>query len=91
MEDQRWQGRLLWTGREDYLLSEHSSFAWLSEGAVTPTHTIARVMELYEQLLSTQVYTAFKTGILQTKLAPCVECAVRYQKALLTFWRDVHR
>ena len=29
--------------------------------------------------------------VLQTKLTPCAECVVRCEKALLTFWRDVHR
>lgn len=53
VEDQRWQGRLLWTRREDDKLSEHGCFAWLSEWACAPTHTIARVMKLYEQLLPT--------------------------------------
>ena len=28
---------------------------------------------------------------LQTKLTPPAECAVTYQKTLLTFWRDVYR
>ena len=29
--------------------------------------------------------------VLQTKLTPCAECVVRCEKALLTFWRDVHK
>ena len=28
--------------------------------------------------------------VLQTKLTPCTECVVRYQKALIMFWRTVH-
>ena len=30
VEDQRWQGRLLWTRWEDDQLSEHGCFAWFS-------------------------------------------------------------
>ena len=66
---------------EDDPLSEHGCFAWLSGWACAPTHTIAAVMELYEQLLPTRVYAAFKTGTSeQMSLTPCAECAVRYTR-----------
>ena len=39
VEDQRWQGRLLWASWEDDQLSEHGCFAWLSGWACAPTHT----------------------------------------------------
>ena len=45
-------------------MSEHECFAWLSAWACPPTHTSAWVMELYEQLLPTRVYAAYKTGTL---------------------------
>ena len=92
VEDQRWQGRMLWARWEDDQLSRQGIFAWLSGWACAPTHTVAGVMEIYEQLLPTRVYALIRP-VLQTKLTPCAECAVpeRYQKAILTFWRDVHR
>ena len=64
MEDQRWQGRLLWTSWEDDQLSEHGCFAWLSGWACAPTHINGEVMKLYEQLLPTRVYAAYKTSTL---------------------------
>ena len=43
MEDQRLQGRLLWTRWEDGQLSEHGCFAWSSGCAWASTHTISGV------------------------------------------------
>ena len=63
-EHQRWQGRLLWTRWEDDQLSADGCFAWLSGWACALTHTITGVIELYEQLLPTRVYAAYKTGTL---------------------------
>ena len=36
--------------------------AWLRDWACVPTHSIAGVMELYEQLTPSKVYTVHKTG-----------------------------
>ena len=43
-------------------LYNKSCFTWLSEWVNAPTHCIAVVLELYEQLTPTEVYMAFKTG-----------------------------
>ena len=58
------QGRLLWTSSEDDQLREHGGFAWLSAWACAPTHTSTGVIKLYEQLLPTRVFAAYKTGTL---------------------------
>ena len=51
--DQKWQGRLLWTIWEDNQLSKRGCFAWLKRWSYAPTHAVAGVVELYEQLLPT--------------------------------------
>ena len=43
-------------------LYNKSCFTWLSEWVNAPTHCIAGVLELCEQLTPTEVYMAFKTG-----------------------------
>ena len=73
-EDQSWQGRLLWTSWEDDQLSEHGCFAWLSGWACASTHTSAGVTKLYEQLLPTRVYEAYKTGTLNQINTKCRMC-----------------
>ena len=62
VEDQKWQGRLLWTRWEDDQLSKRGCFAWLNGWACAPAHANPGVMELYEQLLPTRVYSAYKNG-----------------------------
>ena len=74
VEDQRWQRRLLWTSWEDDQLSEHGCFAWLSAWACASTHTSTGVIKLYEQLLSTRVFTAYKTGTLDQINTMCRMC-----------------
>ena len=74
VEDQRWQGRLLWTSWEDGQLSEHGCFAWLSAWACAPTHTSTGVIKLYEQLLPTRVYAAYKTSTLDQLNTMCRMC-----------------
>ena len=53
-----YQNRMRW---EDESLSITSCFAWLKGWATCPTHTIAGMYELYEQLLPTKLYTKEKT------------------------------
>ena len=60
--DQKWHGRLLSSRWSDDQLSKLGCFAWLSERSWGPTHTVAGVMELCEQLLPTRVYGAYKKG-----------------------------
>ena len=43
-------------------LYNKSCFTWLSEWVNAPTHCMAGVLELCEQLTPTEVYMAFKTG-----------------------------
>ena len=68
------QGRLLWTSWEDDQLSEHGCFAWLSAWACAPTHTSTGVIKLYEQLLPTRVFAAYKTGTLDQINTMCSMC-----------------
>ena len=69
--DQKWQGSLVKTRWEDEKLNKQGSFAWLSKWQCTPTHTMAGVMELYEQLLPTRVYTVYRTGTLDENNTKC--------------------
>ncbi|PFX32844.1 Retrovirus-related Pol polyprotein from type-1 retrotransposable element R2 [Stylophora pistillata] len=61
IRNQRWQGRLVTTRLEDESLSADGCFWWLTEWKNCPSHTIAGLVELYEQLLPTRVYTSQKT------------------------------
>ncbi|XP_068704491.1 uncharacterized protein [Montipora foliosa] len=56
-----WQGRLLSERWEDQEVGEEC-FSWMSEWKTAPTHTIAGLQELYQQLLPTKVYHQEKTG-----------------------------
>ena len=72
IEDQPWQGNLLRSRWQDDLLShEISCFAWLSNWTCAPTHCIAGIMELYEQLTPTKVYSSFKTGTVDKNNITC--------------------
>ena len=62
IEGQPWQGKLLRSRWQDDQLSHEGCFAWLSKWTRAPTHCITGIMELYEQLTPTKVYSAFKTG-----------------------------
>ena len=58
VKEKKWQGKLLaarWG--EDQL----GCFAWMKNWDTAPKHTIARMLELYEQLTPTKVYYARKT------------------------------
>ena len=72
--DQKWHGRLLSSRWSDDQLSKRGCFAWLSEWSCAPTHTVAGVMELYEQLLQTRVYAAYKTGTSDRNNIMCMMC-----------------
>ena len=61
VRNQRWQGRLVTTRLEDESLSADGCFWWPTEWKHCPPHTIAGLVELYEQLLPTRVYTSQKT------------------------------
>ena len=61
VRNQRWQGRLVTTRLEDESLSADGCFWWLTEWKNCPSHTIAGLVELFEQLLPMRVYTSQKT------------------------------
>ena len=62
MEKEKWQGKLLknrWDGNN---LDREGCFAWLHHWKTAPTHAVAGLRELYQQLLPTKVYHHRKTG-----------------------------
>ena len=65
INEEKWYGRFLQARREDSELSQSGCFDWLRDWTCAPTHTIAGVMELYEQLTPTKVYTVHKKGAAQ--------------------------
>ena len=54
---ENWHRRLLTTRWKDEELSQDACFAWMKDWSSAPTHTVAAMIELYEQLLPTKVYT----------------------------------
>ena len=65
IKEEKWHGRFLQARWQDSELNQSGCFAWLRDWTCAPTHTIAGVMELYEQLTPTKVYTVHKTGVEQ--------------------------
>ena len=65
INEEKWQGRFLQARWQDSELSQSGCFACLRDWTCAPSHTIAGVMELYEQLTPTKVYTVHKTGAAQ--------------------------
>ena len=62
IKEDKWHGRFLQARWQDSELNQIGCFAWLYDWTCAPTHTIAGVVELYEQLTLTKVYTVHKTG-----------------------------
>ncbi|XP_068704887.1 uncharacterized protein [Montipora foliosa] len=62
---ENWHGRLLTSRWKDEELSQDACFAWMKDWSSAPTHTVAGMIELYEQLLPTKVYTTQKTKTTQ--------------------------
>ena len=60
-EEQKWQGKLTACRWLDEKL-DLDCFAWLSQLKAAPSHTVAGIEELYQQLLPTKVYNNRKTG-----------------------------
>ena len=58
VSEERWQGKLIKRRWDDEKVKLEECFAWLSSWINAPTHTIAGVKELYQQLqlLPTKVY-----------------------------------
>ena len=59
---ERWQGKLLTSRWDDEDLSRQECFAWMTTWQRAPTHTIAGMTELYEQMLPTKVYSYHNIG-----------------------------
>ena len=72
--NQRWQGSLVTTRLQDEKLSASGCFWWLTEWKACPTHTIAGMFELYEQLLPTRLYACQKTHTSLESEAWCRLC-----------------
>ena len=62
---ENWHGRLLTSRWKDEELSQDVCFAWMKDWSSAPTHTVAGMIELYEKLLPTKVYTTQKTKTTQ--------------------------
>ena len=73
VREQRWQGNLHTASWEDKDL-EGENFKWMSHWKTAPTHTIAGISELYEELLPTKLYTARKTRICEESHVRCKMC-----------------
>ena len=58
--EQNWQGELISARSEDENLNFEGRFWWLSGWKQCPTHTVAGMFELYEQLLPTRLYACLK-------------------------------
>ena len=72
--NQRWQGSLVTTRLQDEKLSTSGCFWWLTEWKSCPTHTIAGMFELYEQLLPTRLSACQKTHTSLESEAWCRLC-----------------
>ncbi|XP_068707674.1 uncharacterized protein [Montipora foliosa] len=68
IESEQWHGRFLCARWQDEDLSMDECFSWLREWPSAPTHTITGLLELYEQLTPTRVYTKIKTGTSQGEI-----------------------
>ena len=53
VRNQQWQGRLVTTRLQDESLSADGCFWWLTKWKNCPSHTIAGLVEIHEQLLPT--------------------------------------
>ena len=71
---ERWQGKLLTSRWDDEDLSRQECFAWMMTWQRTPTHTIAGMMELYERVLPTKVYSYHKIGTTPANDTTCKLC-----------------
>ena len=63
VEQEKWQGKLMKNRLDDNNLDRGGCFAWLHHWKTAPTHTVAGLQELYQQLLPTRVYHCRKTGM----------------------------
>ena len=59
VRQQKWQGKLIEARWDD--ADVIGCFSWLCRWKTAPTHTVAGVYELYQQLLPTKIYQQYKT------------------------------
>ena len=74
VHSQKWQGKVLSAREEHEDLNFEGRFWWLSEWQNCPTHTMAGLFELYEQLLPTRLYASQKMGKDSTGAVTCRLC-----------------
>ena len=72
--DQKWQGEITAARWKDQDLSLKECYTWLKGWKATPTHTIAGIEELHQQLLPTKIYHQKKTGFNTTDDIMCRMC-----------------
>ena len=72
-KEKKWQGKLMTVRWEDEKL-DGDCFSRMTEWRAAPTHTIAGIMELYEQLLPTKLYNSRKTKTTDDPDARCRLC-----------------
>ena len=72
--EQKWQGKLIIARKEDRDLNTEQCFWWLSQWQTCPTHTIAGMFEIYEQLLPTRLCAIHKTQASPTSNPTCRLC-----------------
>ena len=80
VREQRWQGKLH-TARWEDKDFDGESFGWMSDWKTAPTHTIAGISELHEQLLPTKLYNARKTKSSEESDVRCRMC-VKAQESI---------
>ena len=61
VNEKRWQGQLLAARWEEDQLNQWGCFVWLKSWDTSPKHTIAGMLELYEQLTPTKICHERKT------------------------------
>lgn len=82
VRQQKWQGKLIEARWDD--ADVIGSFSWLCRWKTAPTHTVAGVYELYQQLLPTKIYQQHKTKT-SNNTDSSVVCAEKLWRASLMF------
>ena len=60
--EEKWQGHLTKNRWEDSALDSGGCLAWMNSWRPVPTHTVAVMQELYQQMLPIKLYHQRKTG-----------------------------
>ena len=68
---ERWQGKFLSARREDDELIQSGCWDLLRNWSEAPSHNIAGIVEMYEQLTPTKLYTARKAKTTQVNDITC--------------------